>query len=579
MSDFLTRVASSAETELALAGSAMPCSEWMRLHTRHPRHADRAWTFAGHEWMVPVVDDWHPQQVMEKAGQVSVTESLLRKCLYYLDRHQGHRLIYTMPTLQILRDFVKTRLRGILEGCPRVSNLAELKEAKKQRDSLTAVQVGRSWMMMKATVGDRAGISDPADMVVADEWNKSDLDNVSKFRSRLGHAVNPVMIGFSNPTTPGVGVSEMMEVSDKNEIVIECPYCGEWQEQDWEPEELWTKDWPAFIRRRADLREKRSETDGDEWGYGCRKCQRELVYHASIRWAWRAEYELPRTIDGKRHNWRGRHISRMNGWAWLSAEQIVTDFFAYANIADAYSMVLGRPFSHGSGKMTQQHVRECEIDGIRWQTGGNGTVMGIDQGVGVHYIWVVDPVTSSNGQLAPRAVHVEAWKGDLFDDDGKNGRMSDLMQQYNPVLVVFDAAPNLEAAEKMCKKHMGRVWRAMYPPQDMLTMVEPVTIDRDEPDYVVRISRNSMLSHVSRMVKAGEVQLPPLDDAPGGIGMEVVRHFTKPSLVYDAGDMKRGRWVGGPDHLFHAMGYACAGLIMLGNVMPTSVSEPGLMTL
>jgi hypothetical protein len=176
-------------------------------------------------------------------------------------------------------------------------------------------------------------------------------------------------------------------------------------------------------------------------------------------------------------------------------------------------------------------------------------------------------------------VHAEVWKGPLFDSPEGQGRMAELIARFCPVIVVFDAQPNLEDAERTCKAFHGRVWRAMYPPQDMLVLVEPYTVDKDDPDYVVRISRNSMMSHVARLIKATEVQIPLLDDCPGGAGMDLLLHLTKPSMVFDGGDQKKGKWIGGPDHLFHALGYACAGLIMLGNVMPMSISSPGLMKL
>ncbi len=576
----INRLAREAEMELARSGAKLSCSEWMQMYTKHPRHPSRAWSFAGHEYQIAIADDWHPNQIMNKAAQLGVTDTMLRKGLYFLDQNQGANLIYTMPSDKLMKVFCKIRLKAILEGCDRVTNLAELQDVARKRDSLSAIQVGRSWLLMKATIGERVGISDPADCVMIDEWNASDIGNVSKYRSRLQHCQNPIFVGFSNPTVPEYGTDEYYRVSDENEVVIKCPYCGEWQTLDWEPEEMWTHEHLPSIRKREELKETLPDTKGDEWGFACRACERELCYDPSIKWEWRAAYELPRVIEGVSHNWRGRRLSLLNGWAWQRAQSIVQFFFDMAakkGFQIAYNMVIGKPFVSGAGKITPKMMAQCEDATLKWKTGSTeGTIVGADQGDKIHRIVVIEPIMLANGMLGPRVIHIEEHRGDLFDGPSSTGRLREISEQYNSIMTVFDAQPNMEAAERLCKSGLGRYWRAFYPPQDRVVMVEPKRVDQDNPDYVVTISRNSLMSRVARMVQSGDARWPVLGDAPGGAGAEFCLQMMKPTRMMDPNNEGREIWVGTPDHFRHAMNYACAGLIIMGNISPVSVHTPGI---
>lgn len=581
---------------MAGARAGAPAIDWYAAYARDPDKPRLPYDLTGREYLVACINDTHPNIVTMKGSQGGFTVQKFLKCVRLLDIKQGRPAIYTLPRDEDVKKFRKIRLGKIMRGCPRISALNDAVESD-GKDSSCAIKVGDTWILLQPTISKRSGVSDPASILIVDEYDRSDMVNVSRYASRLGAEVEPIRETFSNPTLPDEGIDSKYQLTDKRVWVVKCPHCGYWQSQEWEPDDRWSESSQPFIvvpraGNPVTVPVSGPHTSGrtrhhDHPYYACRQCRREMKWYAGMPAEWRAEFELPRIIDGISYDIRGYHWSQLNAWSWMSAKRIVDDFQNYrdeGNEADAYGMILGKPHKAGTVKLNAGEVRACEVRDIKWQVGSGETdlILAADQGPnGNHYMVMKKVYTETGAKI--RVMHAEIDMGMMFDSvkDGiiVPGRISLLREMFGPTIIVIDSQPNVEQSYSACLALDGLMWRVLYIHSQKI----PVLYQQPDPlseklDYVVKVNKTAAMSLVVRKVQQCEWEFPPLDDAPGGAGLEIIKHLVKIKKVTDQ-KTQEVTWQGKPDHFANVLLYGLVGAMGIENNVPRNTVAPVILSM
>jgi len=332
---------------------ARSIADWIANHGVVPDKLFKPYSFEGREYLVKILNDPHPRLVVMKAPQGGFTLSFLQAEFAFLEWHPGLTTIYTMPREKDIAKLNRLKLRPILRHCKRIKQLRAAAGVK-DADSMAILSVGESHLLISPTFSTSEGISDTAHRVINDEVDRSNLDTVSRFLSRLQGQANPVRKQFSNPSVCGYGIDAEYEISDQNTWQIKCPFCHTWQTQEWEPEATWRHDTPPFIRRLSEIDPRCARGAADDiYVYACRHCHRQLNYSPDIPAEWVAKYTLPRVIDEEKVDVRGYSWLSPNAWGWMSAQAVVANFEQYKrrNIEDAYNFGIGIPYRDSISKI------------------------------------------------------------------------------------------------------------------------------------------------------------------------------------------------------------------------------------
>lgn len=572
-------------------------ADWVAAHGVVPDKLFKPYSFEGREYLVQILNDPHPMQVCMKAPQGGYTLAFMHAEFAYLEWHQGLTTIYTMPREKDIAKLNRLKLRPILRHCKRIKQLRQQSGVKDQ-DSMAILSIGESHLLISPTFSSSEGISDTAHSLVNDEVDRSDLVTVGRFRSRLQGQVNPVHKQFSNPSAPGFGIDAEYDLSDQHTWQIKCPFCAAWQTQEWEPEETWRHSTPPFIRRRSEINKAISRgAPEDIYVYACRHCHRELVYAPDIKAQWVAAYDLPRMVDDVKHDVRGYHWIAPNAWGWMSAADVIDNFNKYRrrSVEDAYNFGIGITCRDSISKLAAAQVRACVNPLLKWSAEpDHDLVLAADQGNNEHHIVIAQRIVEGD-RFRLRVRHVECHKGRLFDgldDNGAavRGRLADLRAQCRPAIGIIDAQPNLELSLSECRRAQGFLYRVWY----VDSLRDPVKwreaafagnaakYDPDKIDFVVTANQTAMFDWLARMVKETMIEFPPLEQAPGDIGADIIKHIT--ALVRVARETPGGRqgyiWHGSRyAHIANALVYAIIGCQGIELNRPQSVIMPGIIRL
>lgn len=584
---FLHDFLKTCEGDLRRAGAGLEASAWCRLYAPNPADGRLPWSFDGHEYQPQVLDDPHHDIVIMKGPQGGFTELIIWKVIAMLDHKLVKTCIYTMPRDTDVRDFARTRLKPMVNGCVRIQSGKRLD--KTERDSTSVIGIGDRFMLIRPTFSERAAISVPAEMLVNDEFDRSKMSVCGTYLSRLSHARAPRVIRFSNPSDVGYGVDAAYHTSDQHVWMVKCPHCNHWQDMDWEPDEFWRADGDPFIMPRA-------QPDGESsYMYRCRNphCARELRYHQDLNMQWVPKYQLPRVIDGRAHDKRGYHWLVTNAWAWKSADRVVNEFEQYrreSGIETAYNFGLGKPFRGEVSQLDPGEVRARQNFSLKWLDANTELTfaLGADQGDNIHHLLGGYWYHHDDGRRIMRVVYADVHRGLLFDSVDKHGRpqpgrFSGLITALNPTICNMDAAPNLEASLIICRRYEGLVWRTFFD-RHLKVILEwkmPDELDPDKVDYRVNVNHGLMLSHMVRNIREGLIEFAPLDDAPGGCGVDIVKQLCRPvcrRVIADDG--VQYVWEGVKDaHFMTSLMYLYIALSGAGANVRRFVIKPQLMGL
>lgn len=462
--------------------------------------------FDNHRFMIQPYADCSPDQVIRKSAQVGWSTAAILKA--------GHaagliklNTIYILPTRNASAEFVVPKVNPMIQRNP------ALAEMIKGTDNKSLKQVGDRYIYFKGAFHQGEAISTSADLLVADEYDRSDQAVLSTYRSRLQASEYRWYWKFSNPSLPSFGVDELYQQSDQMHWFITCESCGHEHWIDFEPDEVMKTHYVNSLQKI----------------YACGKCHKELSNKARKNGRWWALYP-----QRKR---RGYWVSQMM-IPWVEAS-LILEQETEMNTEDFYNFVLGKPFQASEFLINAESIkRACVPRTVDIET--EDIVMGVDSGKTKHYV-----IGTKNGIF--NYGKTDDWE-----------HIERLINLYNATTVI-DALPDFTVPEYLAKKYRGKVYVNYYSEntKNMDTVV------RGEGDNRGRLDtdRTKAFDMLASDIVSGNVQFYlPFKDLQGDRNQGLVYHFENIYRIVeeDTKGIPKARWEkkeNRPDHWAHATLY------------------------
>lgn len=317
------------------------------------------YSFKDHEWQKEVVDDPSLRIAIMKCSQVGASEALLAKVLTMMLILKNIRTIYTMPTMEMAKEFSQDRIDGAIEQSPYLVD-----SLRAGNNSASLKKIGSNALYIRGSFGYRSGISVPASMVVNDEIDSSNPAVIGLLSSRLRHAEITDEYGhrgihykFSTPTTEGSALHLAFMDGSQKHYMCKCEHCEKWTQVDF------FRDFviPGYDR---DLQDYSKETLANsnakdrlqETKILCEHCRRDLF--SSL-------------INPNRRQWVAKFPDRPQAsysvapWdlpKYNTPYTIASQVAEYELKADYYNQVLGLPYSDSSNTfaVSEEHKRKVK---------------------------------------------------------------------------------------------------------------------------------------------------------------------------------------------------------------------------
>ena len=248
--------------------------------------------FDKHRFMLQPYYDSSPDQVIMKSAQVGWSVLAILKSVHAANFIKLN-VIYVLPTRNASAEFVVPKVNPMLQRNP------VLAEMVKGTDNKSLKQVGDRWIYFKGAFHQGEAISTSADMIVADEYDRSDQNVLSTYQSRLQASDYRWYWKFSNPSLPGFGVHELWQDSDQMHWFVTCSHCDH---------EMWMGFDPDKVLKNHYVDQKNKI-------YACGACSKEIYNKDRKNGRWWALYP--------NRERRGYWLSQMMV-PWVSAELILT---------------------------------------------------------------------------------------------------------------------------------------------------------------------------------------------------------------------------------------------------------------
>ena len=476
--------------------SQKSCWFWI-LNNRIKNEKGEPIEFKDHKFLQDIYDDDAQIQTCRKASQIGFSVLKILKT-FYLAYYKKYNIIYTLPTAQDVNQLVPSKVNALISQNP------ILQRWTKDKDSIFQKKVGDGFIYYRGTFSGKTekekseagvGIMLSADVLNADECDRSDQDILEQYESRLAHSEYGGRWYYSNPTNPHTLSQKLYEKSDQKHWFVKCEHCNKWQYLDY---------WKNIA--------------GEQ--FVCSKCLGVISDDARRNGRWVKKYQ-GREISGY---WISHLIA-----SWISAKQIQE---AEANKSKAYfyNFVLGLPY-RGSDIFVGRDVILRNID-VSVPNFKENNVLGCDSGLKKHYVL-------GNKQGIFKVGVVDKWED-----------IEDLIKLYDVKTAVLDALPDLTEPRKLRDKYPGKIWLCYYKKNidkaDFLRWdfkTHTVYADRTK---IIQKNIDDMVSHKIRF-----------QIAPAGLS-DFIAHWESlyKTVEIDSMGLEHDVWEsGGDDHLVHGQLY------------------------
>ena len=213
--EHLTRVQEGMRNVYNLAN----LSQWIVKHTKLD---GKPFSFKDHEFQQDIIDDPAKTLNVVKCAQVGLSEIFARWGIAAAATQENFTLIWTFPNATDAEKFSKARLNPFIQSSPEL-----LRSLSKVVDSTELKQFNaNSFVYTRGTVSETGALSVPADLLIHDELDRSDMANIAAYVSRLQHKPTKMRRLFSTPTVAKYGIDKESLTSKRKRQILKCSHCN-----------------------------------------------------------------------------------------------------------------------------------------------------------------------------------------------------------------------------------------------------------------------------------------------------------------------------------------------------------------
>lgn len=544
-------------------------SRWLEQNTMHPMRPKEHWTFHEHEYQIALLNDTCHEAFYQKCSQVGASELFVRMKLAMLGISEALTVIYVLPTRSFAMRFAKGRVDPIINNSPALKALLN-----KDVDSNEMKQFGHCFLYISGSYGQSSAISVPAQALFWDEVDFCNQQNLTTFRSRMGHSKADdlwFVRGFSTPTVFDYGINAYHKKGSQAFYGVWCPHCRDYMQVDFFRDlvipgfELPTSEWD-----KEHLGDPRVRVD--DCFFRCHACQNELLWEYFLqpdRRQWVHTYP-----DREIHSYQ---ISPFDVPAvnppWRTLRQVDD----YEIKGDWVNFKVGVPHEDASssflvesakpeGAEVEPPLTHRELDQLIDEKGmreipafmewllqqpriASGCAIGMDVG---KTSWITIRHLGSGAASARKLIHAEraqAANGSLMH------RFVYLFHLYGCLQGVTDAGPDFTLSQSIVRALPGRAW-ACYYASNRDNQLQRISINEEEG--TVSVLRTRTFDQLVKKFNSGQLPLANLREIEAfKAHLKALKRVTEIIDEGEKGNKERAKWVStGDDHFGHSLLYS-----------------------
>ena len=370
--------------------------------------------FANRPWQRQILDDNHPNKVVEKSRQLGLSEVSVTELIHFLAVHSNTKAMYTFPTYTQMQDFSVSRIAPVFKGNPVLQSLLS-----KEVNNVGMKKVGDSYMFMRSSSSGSIGEGVDTDCAYFDELDRMPNNVFEAFAEGLKSSAYGYVRRWSTPTTPGFGINALYQKSNQMRYIHTCPHCG--HKQFLTPEDNIIQINPKGVNNIT------QEIEDGTFIIGCKKCKREMDRWKEGEWV---------ATEPSIKEMRGYHISQLDA-TWIKADDIMRRKFNYSSKQLFYNYVLGEPYANEGLIIYEQDVKNC-IRIPKEVTSRTSEYVGIAAGIDWgEPSWMVLLGLKPNGQIDILSIY---WaESNPTQPLADASMMAAILRAYQPNIIVADA--------------------------------------------------------------------------------------------------------------------------------------------
>ncbi len=377
-------------------------------------------------YQIEILKDDSQHLVIMKCVQVGISEILIIKAMAKL--YQGWAIIYSLPIESLRNTFVANRIDKMIMMVPLYKQWLE--QATGDSDQVGMKHFLNGVIKLVGSNSKSSFLEFPADMVIIDEKDKSDLDNLELAEDRLQASEHKFKWEVGNPTFGKFGMHKAYLNSDQKRWNVKCLACNEWQDLDF------------FKNIVQQINENEYQLIGDDTQAYCRKCSKPIDRLMIGQWV--AKYP-DRSISGYHVNQLfSPTVSIAELWhKFLEGQTNATVMQVF------YNSCLGLPYEAVGDNLSAALLESKCMDDYLMPSTAKGCTIGIDVN------WPQLNVRIS--EYPKPGIRKSAFIGIVHSFD----EVTSLLNRYNVKIGCIDVAPERHRVAEFQKQHRN-IWAVNY---------------------------------------------------------------------------------------------------------------------
>lgn len=512
-------------------------------------------SFKDHEYQEYILNDKSKDKVIIKSAQMGISELSSRMALAMCNLIDGFSTIYTLPSALAAANFMKTRIDPVIHSSPYLSDAVS-----KDLDNTLIKRFGESYLFLKGAQVDSQAISVPADMLIGDEVDNSNMDVLTLFESRLIHSPYAYTVKLSTPSVPNYGIDLAYKQSRRHVHMAKCVHCNHW----FEPDYFDHVKIPQFRGEVGDIVKATFSDPIFKWTeayVACPACGKPADLSEPNR-NWVCENPNDAYVAA------GFKVSPFSCPNIIHPSALVKSSVDYARKQDFHNQRLGMPLEDSESTLTREELQGVIISDFVG-SGAVSYVMGLDMGNFCHC--TIAAVLPDDQIIVVYRERIPLFK--VYE------RRKELAGQWRVRMTVVDHGPYTETVYRMQQSDRS-VFAGVYVRTRTLDLYRVKEADEDKDKgkadlRQVNIARDKGFDLIMMMLRAGSIKVTAGPEDEKWIeqlqDMKRVREFVNDELVFV--------WakVSGNDHYHHSLLYALVASRILG-VAGHSTALPALMS-
>lgn len=443
----------------------------------------KKFSFKGHEFQRDILKGQAPTEITVKIAQVGLSEITYRLALAACRVIDDFSVIYTFPNASDAGDMCKTRIDPIVKGSPDLLSAINI-----NLDNSEIKQFGRnSFLYMKGTRSQAGAISVPADMIIHDEWDRSDTTVASMYIARLQHKPHKLRRIFSTPTVKKFGILKEAEGAKRYKHFGTCTHCS----HKWLPDYFEDVKIPGYDGSLEELNAQNIiHTQWKKAYLACPRCGKDpqLTYE-SMEWVLENPNQAFEAV--------ARFISPFTVPEVMTIPYLVHNSTEYKKYSEFKNQGLGMAAEEENESITESDINKAIIKGDF--VSSDVHFFAADMGIMCHAMVGKE---LADGSLV--VVHKERIPLAKFED-----RRSQLLRQYRCVLSVHDSQPYVDMISRLTRSDpnaYGAIFAEFKAGAAVRVQEEEEDVDEGKMNFrIAKLRRTMCFDALLEMFKRNEI--------------------------------------------------------------------------